>query len=156
MKPFVTLFLSDVSQELRSLLCKRKLRKLKITPEKLDLLDCPRTGISEQIEMIESLENVEPLENLDVMEYPCTVRSDQTEIAPDTPVLRSKSIKSFHSPKSPEVPDMDIVRPETSGRIEKEPLMRAEQAFPSGSVEEVPSLERDQEHDFNFLNEVKY
>ncbi|KAK9925479.1 hypothetical protein M0R45_033803 [Rubus argutus] len=150
---FLEPLISNVSQELRSLLCKRKLRKLKITPEKLDLLGCPRTGISEQKEMMESLENVEPSENIDVMDYPCTVRSDQTEIAPDTPVLRSKSIKSFHSPKSPEVPDMDIVRPETSGRIEKEPLMRADQAFPSGTVEEVPSLDRDQEYDFNFLNE---
>ncbi|KAM5581947.1 sister chromatid cohesion 1 protein 2 [Rosa sericea] len=150
---FLEPLISNVSQELRSLLCKRKLRKLKITPEKLDLLDCQRTGISEQMEVVHT-ETVEPAEDLDVLENPCTVGLEQVEIAPDTPVLRSKSIKSFHSPRSPEVPDMDLVRPETSGRIEKEPSMGAEQTFPSGSVEEVPpSLDRDEEHDFNFLSE---
>nr|XP_011467709.1 PREDICTED: sister chromatid cohesion 1 protein 2-like isoform X2 [Fragaria vesca subsp. vesca] len=151
---FLEPLISNVSQELRSLLCKRKLRKLKITPEKLDLLNCQRTGISEQIEVVET-GTVEPIEDSDVLEYPCAVTLEQAEIAPDTPVLRPKSIKSFHSPKSPEVPDIDLVRPETSGRLEKEPSMGAEQEIPSGNVEEIPSLDRDQEHDFNLLTEVK-
>ncbi|PRQ53942.1 hypothetical protein RchiOBHm_Chr2g0172121 [Rosa chinensis] len=36
----ISVILLDVSQELRSLSCKRKFRKLRSTPEKLDLLAC--------------------------------------------------------------------------------------------------------------------
>ncbi|XP_050381159.1 sister chromatid cohesion 1 protein 2-like [Argentina anserina] len=149
---FLEPLISNVSQELRSLLCKRKVRKLNIIPEKLNLLDCQRTGTSEKIGVVET-GTVEPPEDSNVLEYPCTVRSEQADIAPDTPILCSKSIKSFHSPKSPEVPDMDLVRPETSGRMQKEPSISAEQAFPTGKVEDVQSLDTDQEHDFSLLTE---
>ncbi|TQD98096.1 hypothetical protein C1H46_016218 [Malus baccata] len=97
---------------------------------------------------------VAPPEKLDAPESPSVVRSEQIEIAPETPILRSQAMKSFGSPKSPDAADMDIVTPETSGRVEKEePPLDSEQAAPSGYAEEVPFLDRDQEHDFNLLNE---
>ncbi|KAM0954776.1 hypothetical protein ACFX2J_023097 [Malus domestica] len=119
-----------VSRELISLVCKKK---LKITvPAK----------------------PVAPPEKLDAPESPSVVRSEQIEIAPETPILRSQAMKSFGSPKSPDAADMDIVTPETSGRVEKEePPLDSEQAAPSGYAEEVPFMDRDQEHDFNLLNE---
>lgn len=163
----LTAFAAGVSQELKSLSCKRKLK------------------------IIEPAETVGTPEKLDVLESPSVGRSEQIEIAPETPVRRSQSMKSFESPNSPEAHDVDIVRPEPSGRIEeepclsreqadppenleeipfldrdilgpgpsgrieKEPSLGREQADPSGTVEEVPFLGRDQEHDFNLLNEVK-
>lgn len=156
---------AGVSQELKSLSCKRKLK------------------------IIEPAETVGTPEKLDVLESPSVGRSEQIEIAPETPVRCSQSMKSFESPNSPEAHDVDIVRPEPSGRIEeepclsreqadppesleevpfldrdilgpgpsgrieKEPSLGREQADPSGTVEEVPFLGRDQEHDFNLLNE---
>lgn len=125
------IFSAAVSQELVSLFCKKK---LKITvPAK----------------------PVAPPEKLDAPESPSVVRSEQIEIAPETPILRSQAMKSFGSPKSPDATDMDIVTPETSGRVEKEePPLDSEQAAPSGYAEEVRFMDRDQEHDFNLLNEV--
>ncbi|KAB2614074.1 sister chromatid cohesion 1 protein 2-like [Pyrus ussuriensis x Pyrus communis] len=120
-----------VSRELRSLFCKKK---LKIT--------APAEPFS-------------PPEKLHAPESPSGVRSEQVEIAPETPVLRSQSVKSFGTPKSPDAVDMDTLTPETFGGIEKEepPRGSREQAAPSGYAEEVPFLDRDQEHDFNLLNE---
>ncbi|KAM2014341.1 hypothetical protein ACFX16_045010 [Malus domestica] len=120
-----------VSRELRSLFCKTK---LKITAP---------------------AEPVAPPEKLHAPESPNGVKSEQVEIAPETPVLRSQSVKSFGTPKSPDAVDMDILTPETFGEREKEepPLGSREQPAPSGYAEEVPFLDRDQEHDFNLLNE---
>ncbi|KAM1009252.1 hypothetical protein FF1_044719 [Malus domestica] len=120
-----------VSQELRSIFCKTK---LKITAP---------------------AEPVAPPEKLHAPESPSGVKSEQVEIAPETPVLRSQSVKSFGTPKSPDAVDMDILTPETFGEREKEepPLGSREQPAPSGYAEEVPFLDRDQEHDFNLLNE---
>ncbi|KAM1014956.1 sister chromatid cohesion 1 protein 2-like [Malus sylvestris] len=120
-----------VSRELRSIFCKTK---LKITAP---------------------AEPVAPPEKLHAPESPSGVKSEQVEIAPETPVLRSQSVKSFGTPKSPDAVDMDILTPETFGEREKEepPLGSREQPAPSGYAEEVPFLDRDQEHDFNLLNE---
>ncbi|KAM2583590.1 hypothetical protein TB2_044684 [Malus domestica] len=120
-----------VSRELRSIFCKTK---LKITAP---------------------AEPVAPPEKLHAPESPNGVKSEQVEIAPETPVLRSQSVKSFGTPKSPDAVDMDILTPETFGEREKEepPLGSREQPAPSGYAEEVPFLDRDQEHDFNLLNE---
>lgn len=126
------IFAAAVSRELISLFCKTK---LKITAP---------------------AEPVSPPEKLHAPESPSGVRSEQVEIAPETPVLRSQSVKSFGTPKSPDAVDMDTLTPETFGGIEKEepPRGSREQAAPSGYAEEVPFLDRDQEHDFNLLNEV--
>ncbi|TQD99503.1 hypothetical protein C1H46_014839 [Malus baccata] len=120
-----------VSRELRSIFCNTK---LKITAP---------------------AEPVAPPGKLHAPESPSGVKSEQVEIAPETPVLRSQSVKSFGTPKSPDAVDMDILTPETFGEIEKEepPLGSREQPAPSGYAEEVPFLDRDQEHDFNLLNE---
>ncbi|CAN6575102.1 unnamed protein product [Malus baccata var. baccata] len=125
------IFSAAVSRELRSIFCKTK---LKITAP---------------------AEPVAPPEKLHAPESPSGVKSEQVEIAPETPVLRSQSVKSFGTPKSPDAVDMDILTPETFGEIEKEepPLGSREQPAPSGYAEEVPFLDRDQEHDFNLLNE---
>ncbi|CAL8142661.1 unnamed protein product [Prunus armeniaca] len=112
-------FSEPLLPELKSLSCKRKLK------------------------IIEPAETVGTPEKLDVLESPSVGRSEQIEIAPETPVRCSQSMKSFESPNSPEAHDVDIVRPEPSGRIEEEPCLSREQADPPESLEEVPFLDRD-------------
>lgn len=150
-KPFLTISSSGVSEELRSLFRKSII-------ESAETAKPPSTGRPERVEIAPGPPVLEQIEI-----EPGTSVFEQIEIAPGTPVLHSTSMKSFNSPKSPEAPNTDIVRPEPSGRIEEEPSGRIEeepsmgneQAYPSESLE-VPSLDRDQEHYFNLLNEVKY
>lgn len=143
-KPFLTISSSGVSEALRSLFRKSIIESAETTKP-------PSTGIPEQVEIAPGPPPV--LEQIEI--EPGTPALEQIEIAPGTPVLHSTSMKSFNSPKSPEAPNTDIVRPEPSGRIEEEPSMGSETAYPSESSE-LPSLDRDQEHYFNLLNEVKY
>ncbi|KAL6136111.1 hypothetical protein ACLB2K_061412 [Fragaria x ananassa] len=144
---FLEPFIPSVSEEIRSLF-HRSVKDSAETaepPVKPDVFEPPSAGRPEQVEI-----TPEPpvLEHMEI--EPVTPVLDKIEIAPGTPVLHSTSMKSFSSPKSPEAPDMDV--PEPSGRIEEEPFMGNEQAYPSESLE-VPSVHRDLEHDFNLLNE---
>ncbi|XP_062010314.1 sister chromatid cohesion 1 protein 2-like [Rosa rugosa] len=146
---FLEPLIPSVSEELRSLFHKSIIESAETVepPEKLDVLEPPSTGRPEQVEIAPGPPVLEQIEI-----EPGTPILEKIEIAPGTPVLHSTSMKSFNSPKSPEAPDMDMVIPEPSGRIEEEPSMGNEQAYPSESVE-VPSLDKVQEHDFNLLNE---
>lgn len=148
LKLFLTISSSGVSEEIRSLFHRSVIDSAETAepPVKPDVFEPPSAGRPEQVEI-----TPEPpvLEHMEI--EPVTPVLDKIEIAPGTPVLHSTSMKSFSSPKSPEAPDMDV--PEPSGRIEEEPFMGNEQAYPSESLE-VPSVHRDLEHDFNLLNEV--
>ena len=72
-------------------------------------------------------------------ESPTVGRSEQSVIAPEKPIKCSTSIRSFESPKHAKNPDLDGVRP----------------AYSFGSVEKEAPLSKDQEYDFNLMNEVK-
>ena len=73
------------------------------------------------------------------LESPTVGRSEQSVIAPETPIKCSTSIRSFESPDNAKNPDLDGVRPACS----------------FGSVEKEAPLSKDQEYDFNLMNEVK-
>ncbi len=72
-------------------------------------------------------------------ESPTVGRSEQSVIAPETPIKCSTSIRSFESPETAKNPDLDGVRP----------------AYSFGSVEKEASLSKDQEFNLNLMNEVK-
>eukprot|EP00257_Ricinus_communis_P013886 XP_015571431.1 sister chromatid cohesion 1 protein 2 isoform X1 [Ricinus communis] len=63
---------------------------------------------------------VEPRATLGMSESPTAIRSlEQERIAPETPILHTKSLRTFESPERPEISNLDRVRLE-SERVEKE------------------------------------
>ncbi|XP_050232198.1 sister chromatid cohesion 1 protein 2 isoform X2 [Mercurialis annua] len=102
--------------------------------ENMDSLE--RLNVSASPSVHKQGETVEPPENLGMPESPIAVRSlDQVTIAPETPVLHTKMLRSFESPEAPEFSNLD--RP----RLEFE---RAEQQI---------SPNKEHELDLDMMNE---
>ncbi|KAA8548210.1 hypothetical protein F0562_004529 [Nyssa sinensis] len=150
-RSFLEPLLPDISSELRSLFCKRKLKTPKPVenveaPENVDVLGSPTVHSSlNQIANALSTPVVEAPENVDVIGFPIVHRSpDQTDIAPSTPVTHSTSVR-LHAVA--EISNSDRVGPASSFEsIRKEPSQCENQEFDISLLdEEVNSLEGDKQ-----------
>ena len=143
-------------------------------PEKMDNLELPAVGGSfEQAEIApETVEIRDPPDKLNLSECPlfdgsleqggiapqtpvrrspAPVVGGQTEIAPQTPVLHSKSLRPFESPENLKCDNLDEVGPQNvdpSQSIEKEPSLNE-------IVEKESSVNKDEDLDLNLVSEAK-
>ncbi|XWS24909.1 hypothetical protein CRYUN_Cryun27aG0025300 [Craigia yunnanensis] len=151
------------TSELKPLYCGKRLRllesvKIMKPPEKTDTSEPPAVGGSAEI-ALGTVEfrgrppklNLSPLfdgssvqagiaSQTPIRQSPSLVVGEQTEIAPQTPVLHSKSMRSFESPEN-----LDEVGPQNvdpSQRIEKEPSLNE-------IVEKESSVNKDEDLDLN-------
>ncbi|XP_012070862.1 sister chromatid cohesion 1 protein 2 isoform X2 [Jatropha curcas] len=100
--------------------------------EKLNVTTFPTVG--------RSVQTVEPPEMLDLPETPTAGRFlEQMAIAPETPILHTKSLRSFESPERPEISNLDKVRLE-SDKVEKEIYSSKEQEIDLSMMNEEINL----------------
>uniref|UniRef100_A0A2N9G8Z7 Rad21/Rec8-like protein C-terminal eukaryotic domain-containing protein n=1 Tax=Fagus sylvatica TaxID=28930 RepID=A0A2N9G8Z7_FAGSY len=137
-----------ISSELRSLFCTKKLKIPQSAELPLDISEhkpaSPTVGRSEHKPESPTVGRSEHKPESPTVgrsehkpESHTVGRSEQSVVAPETPIKCSTSIRSFESPENAKNPDLDGVRP----------------AYSFGSVEKEASLSKDQEYDFNLMNE---